>query len=238
MSSLPPSPSFQAQLQAQLQVQLQAQLQAPSPAPKPASSPAPRPKNFEETWEYAFKEAQTVLEAFTQKEGKLFKQCCLFSKKLVNIYRQGGTVFSCGNGGSYCDALHYAEELTGRFRQDRPPLPALALGEASHSTCVANDYGFKYIFARQIMALGRKGDGLILLSTSGKSPNLIEACQRAKEKEIQCFALLGGDGGPLKDLADISIVVPHSQSDRVQEMHIKILHTSIENIERELFPPS
>ena len=192
-------------------------------------------KTFEETWQHSLKEAQELLGTLCQKEGHLFKQCCLFSKKLVDIYRQGGTVFSCGNGGSYCDALHYAEELTGRFRQDRPPLPALALGEASHSTCVANDYGFKYIFSRQVTALGRKGDGLILLSTSGKSPNLIEACQKAKEKGMHCLALLGGDGGTLKDLANLSIVIPHSQSDRVQEMHIKILHISIENIERELF---
>ena len=148
----------------------------------------------------------------------------------------GGTVFSCGNGGSHCDAMHFAEELTGRYRKDRKALGALALGDPSHVTCVSNDYGFDQIFSRQLAGLGRDGDVLIGLSTSGNSKNVIEAFKVAKDKRIYTVALLGKTGGELKSMADLPIVVPAQTSDRVQEIHIKLIHTVIESVERALFP--
>jgi D-sedoheptulose 7-phosphate isomerase len=132
--------------------------------------------------------------------------------------------------------MHFAEELTGRYRKDRRPLGALALGDPSHVTCVSNDYGFQYIFARQLEGLARKGDALIGLSTSGNSQNVIEAFQVAKNKGVKTIALLGRDGGKLRNMADLAIVVPAQTSDRIQEVHIKLLHTVIELVERELFP--
>lgn len=145
-------------------------------------------------------------------------------------------MFSCGNGGSHCDAMHFAEEFTGRYRKDRKPVGAMALGDASHVTCVSNDYGFEHIFSRQVEGLGRKGDMLLGLSTSGNSKNVILAFEAAKKKGIKTVALLGRDGGKLKDLADLAIVVPAETSDRIQEIHIKLIHTVIESVERQLFP--
>jgi D-sedoheptulose 7-phosphate isomerase len=155
---------------------------------------------------------------------------------LIATFERDGRVFSCGNGGSHCDAMHFAEELTGRYRKDRRPLGALALGDPSHVTCVSNDYGFAEIFSRQLIGLGRKGDLLIGLSTSGNSENVIKAFQAAKQNGIETVALLGRDGGKLKSLADLSILVPGQTSDRIQEMHIKLIHTVIETVERRLFP--
>ena len=186
-------------------------------------------------WKNSLTEASEVLNAFTG-NSELMQACELFSKKLIETYMAGGTVFSCGNGGSHCDAMHFAEELTGRYRKDRKALGALALGDPSHVTCVSNDYGFEQIFARQLAGLGRKGDVLMGLSTSGNSKNVIEAFKVAKENGIFTVALLGKTGGELKDMADLSIVVPAHTSDRVQEIHIKLIHTVIESVERALFP--
>lgn len=158
------------------------------------------------------------------------------TKNLIQVFSQGGTVFTCGNGGSHCDAMHFAEELTGKYRKDRKPLGALALGDAAHTTCVANDYGFEHVFERQLLGLARKGDMLLLLSTSGKSKNLLLAAKAAKTLGIKTFAFLGRDGGELKNYVDSSLVVPAQTSDRIQEMHIKFLHTAIETVERALFP--
>ncbi len=162
--------------------------------------------------------------------------CEKFSQMLISTFKAGGNVFSCGNGGSHCDAMHFAEELTGKYRKDRRPLGALALGDSSHVTCVANDFGFEHIFSRQIQGLGRKGDLLIGLSTSGNSQNVINAFEAAKKIGVQTVALLGKGGGKLKGLADLAIVVPGETSDRIQELHIKIVHIVIETVERELFP--
>lgn len=159
-----------------------------------------------------------------------------FSTSLIKAYENQGRIFICGNGGSHCDALHFAEELTGRYRKDRRPLGALALGEASHVTCVSNDYGFEHIFSRQLEGLAREGDVLIGLSTSGNSKNIITAFDKAKAMGLFTIALLGKGGGPLKPLADLAIVVPGSTSDRIQEIHMALLHTVIETIERRLFP--
>ena len=132
--------------------------------------------------------------------------------------------------------MHFAEEWTGKYRKNRRPIGALALGDASHSTCVGNDYGFEHIFKRQIQGLGRSGDLLVGLSTSGNSKNVILAFEAAKKIGMKTVALLGRDGGLLKEVADIAIGVPGNTSDRIQELHIKIIHIVIESVERQLFP--
>ena len=186
-------------------------------------------------WAQCFKDAQETLKKFSEDSAQI-KKCSQFSQILIETYKKGGTVFSCGNGGSHCDAMHFAEEMTGRYRKDRRPLAALALGDASHVTCVSNDYGFKFIFSRQVEALSRSGDVLIGLSTSGNSENVIEAFKAAKAKGVKTVALLGKGGGKLNEMADLAIVIPAETSDRIQEMHIKLIHTVIETVERELFP--
>jgi D-sedoheptulose 7-phosphate isomerase len=186
-------------------------------------------------WKTSLNEASQVLNEFLSKPENL-ELCGQFSQALVETLNSGGHVFSCGNGGSHCDAMHFAEELTGRYRKNRRPLGALALGDPSHVTCVSNDYGFDHIFSRQLEGLGRKGDLLIGLSTSGNSKNVIMAFEAAKKMGIKRVALLGRDGGALKSMADVAIVVPGSSSDRIQEIHIKLVHIVIETLERELFP--
>lgn len=188
-----------------------------------------------ETWKKSLAEAQETLNKFVS-NPELLKKCEQFSDVLIESFKNNGKLFTCGNGGSHCDAMHFAEEFTGRYRKDRRPLGALALGDASHTTCVSNDYGFEYVFSRQVEGLGRKGDVLVGLSTSGNSKNVILAVQAAKKMGIKTVALLGKDGGELKGMADLSIVVPAQTSDRIQEMHIKIIHTVIETVEREIFP--
>ncbi len=186
-------------------------------------------------WREAFHEAQQTLDRFLAQEANI-KACERMSELLIETYKSGGTVFTCGNGGSHCDAMHFAEELTGRYRKDRRPLGALALGDPSHVTCVSNDYGFEWIFSRQLEALSRPGDALIGLSTSGNSKNVIRAFEVAKRKNLRTIALLGRDGGELKHMADLAIIIPAQTSDRIQEMHIKLLHIVIETIERALHP--
>ena len=186
-------------------------------------------------WKGAFEDAQKTLNQFLQDPEQIAK-CVRFSEMLTETFVSGGKAFSCGNGGSHCDAMHFAEEFTGKYRKDRKPLGALALGDSSHVTCVSNDYGFDQIFSRQLIGLGRKGDLLLGLSTSGNSENVIKAFSAAKEMGIKTVALLGRDGGKLKSMADLAIVVPAQTSDRIQEMHIKLIHTVIETVERRLFP--
>jgi D-sedoheptulose 7-phosphate isomerase len=191
--------------------------------------------SLDKVWLNCLKDAQKTVDSFSSDTAQIAK-CVEFSNILIQTYKNQGTVFSCGNGGSHCDAMHFAEEMTGRYRKDRRPLGALALGDASHVTCVSNDYGFKYIFSRQVEALARKGDVLIGLSTSGNSENVIMAMEAAKAKSMTTVALLGKDGGKLKSIADLSIIVPAQTADRIQEMHIKLIHTVIETVERSLFP--
>jgi D-sedoheptulose 7-phosphate isomerase len=187
------------------------------------------------TWVRSLKEAQQTLAAFLADNDQI-QRCERFSQILIETCQKSGTVFSCGNGGSHCDAMHFAEELTGRYRKDRRPLGALALGDASHTTCVSNDYGFQHIFSRQVEALGRPGDVLIGLSTSGNSENVVAAVKAAQQRQMKTIGLLGKDGGKLRSLVDLAIVVPAQTSDRIQEMHIKLIHTVIESVERQLFP--
>lgn len=157
-------------------------------------------------------------------------------KLMVDTYNTNGRLFSCGNGGSMCDAMHFAEELTGRFRKERAPLAAMAINDVSHLTCVANDYGYDFVFSRYVEAWGNSGDILLAISTSGNSPNVINAVESAKRKGMKVVGLLGKNGGKLKDMVDIALVVDSQISDRIQEVHIKCIHIFIEGIERNLFP--
>jgi D-sedoheptulose 7-phosphate isomerase len=154
---------------------------------------------------------------------------------LAERFAAGSKVLICGNGGSSCDAMHFAEELTGRFRADRPPLAAIACTDIGHITCTANDYGFEHIFSRWVQALGRRGDTLIVLSTSGNSPNMLRAAEAGKALGLRTVALLGKDGGKLAPLCDQSIIVPGDTSDRIQELHMLILHSLVEGVERIMF---
>jgi D-sedoheptulose 7-phosphate isomerase len=148
---------------------------------------------------------------------------------------QGGKVISCGNGGSHCDAMHFAEELSGRYRDDRKALAAICISDPSHITCVGNDYGFEFIFSRYIEALGRKDDVLFALSTSGNSKNVIKAVEAARVAGMKVIALTGNDGGKLGPLADVEIRVPHKgYADRIQEVHIKVIHILIQLVEKQV----
>ncbi len=183
----------------------------------------------------SFLEARQVLEAFIDNPHNLEK-VQEAGDLLVEMFRRNGRVFSCGNGGSLCDAMHFAEELTGRFRNDRTALPALAIADPSHVTCVANDMGFETVFSRYIQALGQPGDVLLAISTSGNSRNILEAIATARDKHMKVIGLSGKTGGQMKEMCDVSILVPWDGfSDRIQEIHIKIIHILIEYIEHKLF---
>jgi D-sedoheptulose 7-phosphate isomerase len=150
-----------------------------------------------------------------------------------NCLKDGGKIISCGNGGSMCDAMHFAEELSGRFRNDRVPLAALSISDPSHLSCVGNDYGYAEVFARYIGGLGNKGDVLLAISTSGNSENVIRAIEVAQKKGMKIVGLSGKDGGKMASMCDIEIRAPHSQyADRAQEIHIKVIHNLIGGIER------
>ena len=156
--------------------------------------------------------------------------------EMTSVLSEGGRLLSCGNGGSLCDAAHFAEELSGRYRDDRPALSALALTDAGHMSCVANDYGYEQVFARGVEAQGRGGDALLAFTTSGNSPNVLAAMRVARDRGLRVFALLGKGGGEAVSLADRAIVVPSADTGRIQEIHIKVVHALIELIERRLFP--
>jgi D-sedoheptulose 7-phosphate isomerase len=156
---------------------------------------------------------------------------------LIGAFRQRNRVFSCGNGGSMSDAMHFAEELTGRYRLNRRGLPATAISDAGHLTCVANDFGYEQVFSRYVEAHGSTGDVLVGISTSGTSRNIILAAQAAKAIGMRVITLTGREGSALAQLADIDICTPGGQfADRVQELHIKVIHLLIELVEREFFP--
>ena len=151
---------------------------------------------------------------------------------MVSSIKQGGKIISAGNGGSMCDALHFAEELSGRYRDDRPAYPAIAVCDPSHLTCVGNDYGFDAVFSRFIEGLGLKGDVFLGISTSGNSQNIINACEVCRKKGVTSIMLLGKNGGKLKDLCDLPLIVPHhGYADRIQEVHTMIIHIMIRGIE-------
>ncbi len=183
----------------------------------------------------SFNDAHGVLTEFISNKDNLHKVETAISL-LVDAYKNNGRTFSCGNGGSMCDAMHFAEELTGRFRKERAPLAAMAITDSSHITCVANDYGYEYIFSRYIEAWGNSGDVLLAISTSGNSVNVINAVEAAKKKGMKVVGLLGKDGGKLKEMVDVPLIVNSKISDRIQEVHIKCIHIFIEGIERNIFP--
>jgi D-sedoheptulose 7-phosphate isomerase len=154
---------------------------------------------------------------------------------MASALRHGNKIISCGNGGSMCDAMHFAEELSGRFRDNRQSLAAVSISDPSHISCVANDFGYQFVFSRYLEALGKEGDVLLGISTSGNSENVILAVEKAKELGIKTIVLTGKDGGKLADLADLEIRAPHSKyADRAQEIHIKIIHNLILGIEHVL----
>lgn len=183
----------------------------------------------------SFEEAHETVARFIRDEDNL-RKVDRFASLVTDALRAGHRVYSCGNGGSTCDAMHFAEELTGRYRKDRPALPAQALADASHITCTANDYGFDHVFSRAVEAYGRPGDVLLVLSTSGNSPNVLLAIEAARRAGMKIVALLGRDGGKCRDLVDLAIIAPAQTSDRIQEIHIKVIHVTIEMIERRLYP--
>ncbi len=147
-------------------------------------------------------------------------------------FKRRGRVLSCGNGGSMADAMHFAEEFSGRFREDREPYPAIALSDPTHLTCVANDYGFEHVFSRQVEALGHESDVLLLLSTSGNSPSIVKAAEAAKARKMVVIGCLGRGGGLVKPLCDIVLHAPGEGSDRIQEIHMLALHAIIEAVEK------
>ena len=182
-----------------------------------------------------FAEATDILAEFVS-DKKNFVTIEKAGQLLVASFNKGNKVISCGNGGSMCDAMHFAEELTGRFRKDRPALPAISISDPSHLSCVSNDFGYEHVFSRFISGWGQKGDILLAISTSGNSKNVVLAAEEARKKGMISVGLLGKDGGALKNLVDHPIIVDSKITDRIQEIHIKIIHIFIEGIERSLFP--
>lgn len=179
-------------------------------------------------------EAAKTLEQFLSQDANLnaIQQA---AELLAASFKQGGKVLSCGNGGSHCDAMHFAEELTGRYREDRPGYPAIAISDVSHLSCVSNDFGYEFVFSRFIEAVGQTGDVLLGISTSGNSGNIIRAINAARSKGMKVITLTGKDGGKMAGTADIEIRVPHfGYADRIQEIHIKIIHILIMLIEKEM----
>ncbi len=181
----------------------------------------------------SLREARRVLDE-TLARADLIAAINTGAAALAGVLERGGKILACGNGGSSCDAAHFAEELTGRFRADRRPLAAIACTDVGHLTCTANDYGFAEVFSRWTRALGRKGDALVVLSTSGSSENILRALRAGREIGMTTIGLLGKDGGACLELCGSAIVVPGATSDRIQELHMLILHAWVEGIERAL----
>ncbi|MCR9010964.1 D-sedoheptulose 7-phosphate isomerase [Gabonibacter chumensis] len=185
--------------------------------------------------EKSFEDARQLLADFVADEENIYR-IEKAGEILVGALREGKKALSCGNGGSLCDAMHFAEELTGRFRENRRALPAVAIADPSHLTCVANDFGFEYVFSRYVEAHGVKGDVLLAISTSGNSLNIVKAIEAAREKGMKVIGLTGKDGGKMREMCDVNICIPwNGYSDRIQEIHIKIIHILIEFIENKLF---
>jgi len=180
-----------------------------------------------------FSEAAEILQKFNTSEncGKIVQAGEIMASSILN----GGKIISCGNGGSMCDAMHFAEELTGRYRDDRRAIPAVSISDPSHITCVGNDYGFDAIFSRYIEGVGNQNDVLLAISTSGNSKNILNAIDAAKAKNIKVIGLTGKTGGVMASVCDVEIRAPHSDyADRAQEIHIKVIHSLIDFLEKKL----
>jgi len=179
-----------------------------------------------------FEEANTLLHQILEDE-RFIANITSAGSLMVDRLKGGGKIITCGNGGSMCDAMHFAEELTGRYRDNRPSIAAVSISDPSHITCVGNDYGFDYVFSRYVEGVGKEGDVLLGISTSGNSSNVIEAARVARSKGIAVIGLTGKDGGNLAALCDAEVRVPWFQyADRIQEIHIKVIHSWIDYIER------
>lgn len=177
-----------------------------------------------------FYQASEILQKFNIPENHSLIESA--GRLMVTSINGGGKIISCGNGGSMCDAMHFAEELTGRYRENRKAIAALSISDASHISCVANDYGYDFIFSRYLEALGRKGDVLLAISTSGNSKNILEAINTARKNGMLVIGLTGKTGGKMAELCDIEIRAPFSEfADRAQEIHIKVIHSLIDYIE-------
>ena len=185
----------------------------------------------------ALQVAHSALEQLLANE-KTLSQIGEAGTLLVNSLKAEGRVYSCGNGGSMCDAMHFAEELSGKFRGERAALGAMAISDPAHLSCTANDFGYEHVFSRFVTAQGRKGDVLLGISTSGTSQNVLLACEAAKAKGMAVITLTGKPDSKVGALADVDITTPADTpySDRVQELHIKVIHILIELVERDLFP--
>ena len=185
-----------------------------------------------ETIKNELNEAYRLLKKFTDDKSNInaIESAAALMKDSI---KNGGKIISCGNGGSMCDAMHFAEELTGKFREERKSLPAISISDPSHITCVGNDYGFQFVFSKYLEGIGKSGDVLLAISTSGNSENIINAANYAKKHNIKVVSLTGKDGGKLSGLSDVEIRVPHfGYSDRIQEIHIKVIHILILLIEK------
>ncbi|WP_306551972.1 D-sedoheptulose 7-phosphate isomerase [Daejeonella sp.] len=181
-----------------------------------------------------FTEAREVLDTFIADPNN-FSTIESAGKILVDAIQTGGKVISCGNGGSMSDAMHFAEELSGRYRNDRPAYPAIAIADPSHLSCVANDYGYAFVFSRMVEAIGQKGDVLFAISTSGNSENVLKAIESARNKGMKVIGLTGKDGGRMAGLCDVEVRAPKSEyADRAQEIHIKVIHSLIDYVELNL----
>jgi len=188
--------------------------------------------NYQEIINQELQEAQAVLDRFLNDPVQIEKIEAA-AALMADAILKNGKVISCGNGGSHCDAMHFAEELTGRYRDDRRSLPAIAISDVSHISCVSNDYGYEYVFSRFVEGIGQQGDVLLGLSTSGNSANIIRATEAARAKGMKVVILSGKDGGKLAGAADVEIRVDHfGYADRIQEIHIKVIHIFILLIER------
>ena len=184
----------------------------------------------------SLKEAQSALDNLLANPAALASVEAA-AQTLIARLAAGGRIFSCGNGGSMCDAMHFAEELTGRYRNNRRGMAAIAIADPSHLTCVANDYGYEYVFSRYLESHGRAGDVLIGISTSGNSQTIVNAAQAARELGMKVVILTGRAGTRLEPLADVYVNTPGGHyADRVQELHIKVLHILIELVERHFCP--
>ena len=180
-----------------------------------------------------FLEASQILLKFNTSEN--IQKIAKAGAVMVSSLKSGGKIISCGNGGSMCDAMHFAEELTGRYRDNRPSIAAISISDPSHITCVGNDYGFDFIFSRYLEGVGRENDVLLAISTSGNSKNVLNAIKVAKEKKMLVIGLTGKSGGEMANLCDVEIRAPHSEfADRAQEIHIKVIHTLIDFIENNI----
>lgn len=181
-----------------------------------------------------FLEAYQVLQNFLSDDDNI-KSIVNAGDVMVKALKKGRKIISCGNGGSMCDAMHFAEELTGRFKDNREPIAAISISDPSHISCVSNDYGYEFVFSRFVQALGNEGDVLLAISTSGNSKNVLNAIEAAQNKGMKVIGLTGKDGGKMAGMVDVEIRAPHSKyADRAQEIHIKVIHSLMDYIENGL----